>query len=142
MNNYFTNPYSASYQPSIPYLYDKSLTQTPIDSYTGFIRGNLFDELYHPYFDNEPFPLSPNNEREALLNKIREYNFALIDLNLYLDVFPDDQEKISLFNDYVNKNKTITREYEQRYGPLNLRSEALNSYPWSWIMPPWPWEVK
>ncbi len=141
MNNYFIDPFSTSSKSPIPHSYKDSLPQTPVDSHTGFIRGNMFNELYHPYSNSGPFPLAPTNEKEALLNKVQEYNFALIDLNLYLDVHPDDQEKISLFNDYLNKSQMATREYEQRYGPLNLNSDALNTFPWSWLIPPWPWEV-
>jgi spore coat protein JB len=110
-------------------------------SYEGFIRGNMFADLYDPYISAEPFNLTPANEREALLNKVREYEFAAIDLTLYLDTHPQDGEKIKLFNQNAIQVKNARNEYETKYGPLSLGSEALNSYPWAWISSPWPWEV-
>lgn len=114
--------------------------QSLINSYEGFIRGNMFEELYKPYLQAEPFNLRPQTEKEALLNRIREYSFALVDLNLYLDTHPNDAEKIKIYNQYLNELKQITNNYEAMFGPLTLSSEALNSYPWAWISGPWPWE--
>ena len=31
-------------------------------------------------------------------------------------------------------------EYQNKYGPIVLSSDALNTYPWSWKNGPWPWE--
>lgn len=117
-------------------------SQNIANSYDGFIRGNMFTDLYDPYIPSEPFALAPQDEREALLNKVRECNFAALDLNLYLDTHPDDAEKIKAFNQCATKAKQMTEEYESKYGPLTLRSEALNAYPWAWLMSPWPWEVR
>ena len=115
--------------------------QTLINSQEGFIRGNMFNELYDPYLPTEPYRLTPQTEREAMLNKVREYTFALIDLNLYLDTHPNDVEKIKVFNQYSTQLRQVTNEFESRFGPLSLSSEYLNSYPWAWISTPWPWEV-
>ncbi|MDD2489705.1 MAG: spore coat protein CotJB [Bacilli bacterium] len=136
MNLYY-NPLQSSLT-NIPISNQK---QMPIDSQTGFIRGNLFANLYEPYLRSEPFPLKPINQRESLLNKVREYDFALVELDLFLDNHPNDQEKIQLYNQYLKQSKQARQEYEQRYGPLSLNSDWLNTYPWGWLTPPWPWEV-
>ncbi len=141
MNDYFNIPYLKPFKTPIVGPSSIGLTQTPVDSYSGFIRGNLFKELYEPYIEVEPFPLTPQTEREAMLNKVREYDFALLELNLYLDVFPNDEEKIMLFNNCLREYRQITEEYERRYGPLTQDSDALNTYPWNWVTTPWPWEV-
>lgn len=108
----------------------------------GFIRGNMFKDLYDPYISVEPFNLMPSSEREDLLNHVRDYGFAATDLGLYLDVHPDDTEKIKIFNECLQEGQRYKNEFEQKYGPLSLDSETLNNYPWAWITPPWPWEVK
>ncbi len=136
---------NSKYNPFIPILSVSPVTipkQVPVDSYTGFIRGNLFADLYKPYLRAEPFALRPTDDREALLNKVREYDFAMVDLNLYLDNFPSDREKLVLYNKYLKQKKLYTDEYEKRYGPLSLESDVLNNHPWLWLTPPWPWEVK
>ena len=43
----------------------------------GFLRGNLFNNLYDPYKNYKYRELKPNNKREELLYNILMYNFAL-----------------------------------------------------------------
>ena len=146
MNNYpnynrdeYMTPQRNQQNARIPAMnqdYNKNLVNT----YDGFIRGNLFSDLFMPYSKNEPFNLTPQNEREALLNKYRELDFALIDLSLFLDVFPNDAEKIRLYNQILKNAEQVKKEYETRYGPLTLNGEGLNTYPWAWLNSPWPWE--
>lgn len=108
--------------------------------YNGFIRGNMFPELYNTYKINQPFEIKPMNEQASLLTYIDALGFAIIDLNLYLDNFPDDKKAIELFNQYRSLKKQYMDEYQSKYGPLVLTSDALNTYPWAWEKGPWPWE--
>ena len=110
------------------------------DIYDGYIRGNMFKGLYKPYKKNEPFDIKPMNEQAELLTYIDALCFAMIDLDLYLDVNPNDTEMIKLYNKYRNEKETYTDEYESKFGPLTLSSKALERYPWSWINMPWPWD--
>ena len=110
------------------------------DPYQGFIRGNLYKNLYDPYKIQNPYEIKPMNEQAEMLTYIDALCFACIDLNLYLDVYPDNKEIIDLYNKYNNEKKDLTRKYEELFGPLVLDSETLNSYPWAWNDKPWPWE--
>ena len=110
------------------------------DSYNGFIRGNMFKNIYDPYKSKEPFDVKPMNEQAKLLTKIDALGFAMTDLNLYLDVYPENQNMINLFNQYRGQKEILTKEYEARYGPLTIMSDSLNSYPWAWNELPWPWD--
>ena len=110
------------------------------DPYNGLIRGNLFVNEYEPYNNKEPYEIKPMNEQAELLTYINALGFAMTDLNLYLDVYPNDKEKIMLFNQYRNEKKDMLKEYEEKYGPITLNSERLNSYPWAWNNLPWPWD--
>ena len=103
-------------------------------------RGNLFTNLYQPYLAQEPFPVKVSNDREQMLNNVRELGFAAHELNLYLDDFPDDQNAIQLFNQYKQLSDQLTVDYERQYGPLTVNSDALDTYPWAWIQNPWPWD--
>jgi spore coat protein JB len=137
-DNYSMNEMN-NYMPSNMY---QSSNQSLFNSYDGFIRGNMFAELYKPWMMGEPFNLTPTSEREALLNKVREYGFALVDLDLYLDVHESDAEMIKAYNQYLELEKNAKEEFESKYGPLSLTSETLNSYPWAWAIEPWPWEAR
>ena len=111
------------------------------EPYEGFIKGNLFKNLYDPYKNYKPQQLNANNEREALLYQVMQYKFALIELNLYLDTNPNDKEVIELFNKYQRIEKQMCKQYESMYGPLTIGSEYLNNNNWVWNNSPWPWEV-
>lgn len=127
--NYTNNNYN---QP----LYEN--TTKLYDSYQGFIRGNMFVDLYNDY-KIKPIELKPLNDQAKLLTSIDSLEFAMKDINLYLDIYPEDKNMIGLYNQYKNNYNTLQREYEEKYGPLDLNSDVLNNYPFCWIDNPWPW---
>ena len=120
--------------------YNKQNDNRLYDPYNGLIRGNLFKNLYDPYKTGEPYEIKPMNEQAELLTSLDALGFAMIDLNLYLDVFPNDKEKINLYNQYRKQKEEILKEYESKYGPITTNSDSLNSYPWAWNNMPWPWD--
>lgn len=132
--NYVNNTYN---QPN----FNQNQVQPNLyNPYNGFIRGNMFPELYNAYKINQPFEIKPMNEQAELLTYIDALGFATIDLDLYLDNFPDDRKALELFNQYRSLKDEYMSEYQNKYGPLVLNSEALASYPWKWVQGPWPWE--
>lgn len=102
----------------------------------GFNRGNIFDNLYSPY--KFIADVKPNNKRNELLTKIQMYCFAAHEMNLYLDLYPDDIQAIGLFNQYTDETNRLTLEYEREYGKICL--DINESYTWDWVKSPWPWE--
>ena len=112
-----------------------------LDSEEGFKRGNMFKNLYDEYKNFKPRKLTASSEREDMLFQIMEYAFAMKDLNLYLDIYPNDKDSLNLFNTYLNKKKELTTMYEEKYGPLTIDSEVQNNN-WFWDNAPWPWEVQ
>jgi hypothetical protein len=122
MNNYLNNM-----QPNL------------FDPYQGLVHGNMFPNTYSPY-KIQPYLLQPTSDQAKMMLLVQMYGFAAHDLNLYLDVHPDDKVMMNLFNQYKNAAKTTTNEYENKYGPISISSEALNTYPWAWVSEPWPWD--
>jgi len=134
--NYANNNYN---QP----LYNQNIQDKQIyDPYNGFIRGNMFPELYNSYKLNKPLEITPMNKQAELLTYVDALTFAMIDLNLYLDIYPNDREALELFNQYRMQADEYTKKYESKYGPLELTSNSLNTFPWAWDNAPWPWEKK
>jgi spore coat protein JB len=78
--------------------------------------------------------------RRLLLNKISEYQFACIELNLYLDNNPNDQCALQQYNMYFERLQRAKYEYEQNYGPLTNFGNVPDDYPWDWVDNPWPWD--
>lgn len=113
------------------------MTNELYNPYDGFIRGNLFEDLYSPY-KVKPYDIKPSNDQANLLTYIDSLSFACHDLNLYLDIFSGDKNIIDLYNQYSEEAKKLLDTYEKSYGPLMVSN--LESYPWSWNKSPWPWE--
>lgn len=119
-------------------------TNEPIklDSEKGFMRGNMFDDLYDQYKNYIPVEIVSNNNRQALLEKVMQYNFAITDLNLYLDNYPNDANVINIFNNYRNLYLNAVKDFENSYGPLEITDNPVNTNNWVWDKNPWPWEVQ
>lgn len=104
----------------------------------GYARGNLFKNLYDSYKNYRPQKLSINSEQEELLVSIGEYSFAAHDLNLYLDINPNDQNALNIFNRYYEQAQDLIKQYERKYGPLTV---SASKTPFAWEASSWPWEV-
>ena len=117
-------------------------TNEPIklDSEKGFMRGNMFDDLYDQYKNYIPVEIVSNNNRQALLEKVMQYNFAITDLNLYLDTHPDDACAVNMYNSFTKQLNEAIRNYECKYGPLTNFGYGKSGCPWQWVEQPWPWD--
>lgn len=111
-----------------------------VDPMEGFLRGNMFKDEYLPYKNLTYFKLSPCSEKDAYLLKIMALSFAVNDLNLYLDLHPDDRFVFEKFKKYGEELKNLSKEYAKVYGPLELTQTKGNKY--DWLDSPWPWDAK
>ncbi|MBE6140202.1 MAG: spore coat protein CotJB [Firmicutes bacterium] len=103
----------------------------------GFLRGNMYKDEYKPYKNYTYFKITPRNRKEQLLFEIMELNFAITDLNLYLDLHPNDQIVNSMFHNLVIKACEKELEYVNSYGPLELEESSTEKF--DWVKGPWPW---
>ncbi|MFI3306972.1 MAG: spore coat protein CotJB [Mycoplasmatota bacterium] len=110
------------------------------EPYPGFIKGNMFENLYKPYKFYKPAEITPNSEQGDWLLAIDCLSFACHDLNLFLDLHNDDFEARQLFNKYNNDLKTYTKYYEDKYGPIYVNNDSILENNWAWVKSPWPWE--
>lgn len=110
-------------------------------SYEGYIKGNMFKNLYDQYKNYKPAKLIPNNEQAELLLNLNQTTFAAHDIKLYLDIFPNDKNMINLYNDYQQKADIALKEYERKYGPITSNTLSQNNI-FSWETYSWPWEME
>lgn len=108
--------------------------------YTGFIRGNMFPSLYDQYKNYQPAMINPRNEREQYLLDLNQVQFAMHDIHLYLDNFPNDSSMINEFNKNREIYNELLKDYENKFGPIVINSDNLDGSPWRWNNEPWPWE--
>ncbi|MBD7910500.1 MULTISPECIES: spore coat protein CotJB [Clostridium] len=76
------------------------------------------------------------------LSKIRKLLFFAVDLNLYLDNFPENRKATEDYKFVSSKLEKLICEYEQQYGPLSNFGSAYIENPEAWINTPWPWESR
>ncbi|GAA0078566.1 spore coat protein CotJB [Clostridium sp. CTA-5] len=79
------------------------------------------------------------SEKE-LLDNIRIYQFAAIDLNLFLDNFPEDKDAKKDYETLSYKLICLINEYEKNYGPLTNFGTSFKEDSKAWVEKPWPWE--
>ena len=103
-------------------------------------NGNLYSNLYSQYKNYKPTILKANNEKEQLLLELSRVAFAAHELNLYLDLYPNDESMLALFNDYRQEANSLLEQYESKYGPLNVSSDNMEKSPFAWENSSWPWE--
>lgn len=103
-------------------------------------NGNLYSNLYSQYKNYKPTILKANNEKEQLLLELSRVAFAAHELNLYLDLYPNDESMLALFNDYRQEANSLLEQYEGKYGPLNVGSDNMEKSPFAWENTSWPWE--
>ena len=146
--NFMTNPNTMitdmNYQNMFPNNYtipNTNINNSITDSQIGFKRGNLFSNLYDEYKNYKPQELKATSEREDLLIQIDENRFATIDLELYLDMYPNDINALNKYNSYLKKEKELITIYESKYGPMTLNSPVQTNN-WLWNNSPWSWEVQ
>lgn len=106
------------------------------DHKDGFMYGNMFKNEYDPYKNYRVAKLESDSDKGKLLLKIYEYDFALNDLSLYLDLHPEDNEVYKIFRNYTEEQHKYTDIYEKKYGPMEITESMYSSYMWN--EGPWP----
>ncbi|HSL86426.1 MAG TPA: spore coat protein CotJB [Bacteroidales bacterium] len=76
----------------------------------------------------------------AKLRVLQEMEFALIDLNLYLDTHPDDKDALEKLAEYSEKVKELRNDYEENETLLFAHHIKNEKDLDKWINDPWPWE--
>lgn len=79
------------------------------------------------------------NDRRSLMRIIQKYDFALKELNLYLDTHPNCQRALAKYRKYLQLKNTAEDEFARKFGPINTE-EVIDMNRWTWVDDPWPWE--
>ena len=86
-------------------------------------------------------PEYESGSKHEMMNKIREIDFAIIDLNLFLDTHPNCKDALELFTKLAATSKSMKSDYQRKYGPL-YASNCHNAVPFEWVSDDykWPWQ--
>ena len=80
------------------------------------------------------------NNRHTMMQQIHALDFALVELNLFLDTHPCNAEALETFKSYRMQREEKVTEYERCFGPIVHTAGDVNGDRWCWIDSPWPWE--
>ncbi len=75
------------------------------------------------------------------LKEIQAADFVLVELTLYLDTHPSDQQAMIQFNEYAQYTKQLKKNFEAKYGPLQQFGNSYTDANWGWGTTPWPWQI-
>lgn len=101
----------------------------------GLTRGTLFPGLDLPFMNitnkTHPYAGTPLGELMAL-------QFAVKELQLYLDTHTDDKAAFKTLKETIALEKEARRRYVKKYGPIEFCDVAeFDTY--TWPDDPWPW---
>lgn len=83
------------------------------------------------------------SDKEMLKNKIHQYDFSIIEAELFLDTHPNCKRALAVLNELRAQRSALVKAYEERFGEYVVTSmQAGKNGCWDWIDSPWPWELK
>ena len=83
------------------------------------------------------------SERQLLRNKIHQYDFSILEAELYLDTHPNCQKALGVLNELREQRAALVKAYEERFGRyIVTKKNSGKEGSWDWIKSPWPWELK
>ena len=137
--DYFTNLSNNNQKMNLENNINKN--NSIYNPYEGYVKGNLFRDLYDSYKNLKPINIPINNERDEMLLNVGELSFARHEMNLLLDNYPNNKEALNLFNKYREMEEEQVNNYERRFGPLYITSNDMINSPFKWENDIWPWEL-
>ena len=87
--------------------------------------------------------MSTSEAEWILLKKVQQMDFVVVELTLYTDTHPNDEEARKQWREAIKEAARVRKQYENIYGPLSLTSvpsKQAIEVGWQWNSPPWPWQ--
>ena len=122
---------------AVPYVPFQQNTPQKYDQNDALSSGTLFPGLNLPFHlktEGSALPSDPLTELQAL-------EFVVLELGIYLDTHPEDEEAFQLFRQYVAMERSARAAYEEANGPL-MKDSAVNFGAHRWLNDPWPWNFR
>ena len=122
---------------AFPYIPMQSNNPTRYSRTEALQTGTLFPGLDLPF---KAAIQARTKLPNAALVELMALDFAVTELNLYLDTHPQDQEALGLYVSYIKLAKEGREKYTAKYGPLDSAELVLEDG-YTWLNDPWPWEL-
>lgn len=80
-----------------------------------------------------------DSSQMTLMNKIMEYQFVCVELNLYLDTHPEDEAARADYLCYGQRLNAMLDQYAELYGPL-MNFGHMPTETGCYVTSKWPWQ--
>ncbi len=81
------------------------------------------------------------NEMQAMQLQIQQWQFTLVDLNLYLNTHPMDKMALTTYNTLYKQLHEMMMSFSMKFGPIMGFGHAEGgTEEFMWIKSPWPWQ--
>lgn len=81
------------------------------------------------------------SEKQLLKEKIHQYDFSIIEAELFLDTHPNCRRALAVLHEMKTERAALVKNYEAKYGAYIVRAADVNDKNrWAWVDSPWPWE--
>ena len=83
--------------------------------------------------------MNRETNEKTLAEAVMAVRFAMIDLQLYLDMHPESVEALRTYTEYNSRLRELTAQYVRNFGPLSMYDVSGNDG-WAWGEAPMPHE--
>ena len=82
---------------------------------------------------------SCDGDRDGMMKKLQKIDFALVELNLYLDAYPHCEKGLAYYHTLCAEREAIIGAMGEGGRPITARDNK-SEVSWDWIKSPWPWQ--
>ena len=85
-------------------------------------------------------PIKPNNNVKAMQKKLQKVSFALVELVLYLDAYPNCEKAKKYYKELLAERDALIQALSSAGFPISAMN--VHNGEWVWTNGPWPWEYE
>ena len=89
--------------------------------------------------NNQQTPTMPNNVK-AMQKRLQKISFALVELVLYLDAYPNCERAKKYYKELSDERDMLIKALSKAGMPMSGMNVQGNE--WTWTKGPWPWEYE
>lgn len=83
--------------------------------------------------------MTQSKDCKQLYAKLQRLDFAIVELALYLDSYPDNTAALEYYRKLIDERETVATAHTQACGPMTILDNK-NPTLWEWGQSPWPWQ--
>lgn len=89
---------------------------------------------------NQVYNTRNNSNCSRLKLRLQQVEFALNDVVLYLDAYPECYQALEYYHNLMEERNDLLGVINEECGPMTNYSN-LSKESWLWTNGPWPWQI-